>query len=233
MPETSGYPNAGLLETTEWLAEHVDDPDVVIVDARPAEEYAQGHIPGAIHIPGNAFKQQGSLETASASEFAEAVGALGIRPSDTVICYDHAGPQAARIWWAFTRFGHERARYLHGGIRKWQAEGRSLSTEPASRPVTTYTLGTLHDEVACSLPHAIDLLDADDVLFWDTRSPEELTGERAMNNPPDRLGKIPGAVHLEWRDLTDPETGLFLPADQMRRALVDAGITPEKEVVAY
>lgn len=132
MPETSGYPHPELLETTEWLAAHLDDEALVVLDGRRPDEYAEGHIPGAINLADPVFKVAGSLETCSADEFAEVVGALGIRPSDTVICYDAGGPIAARLWWAFTRFGHEHTRYLHGGLRKWS--GRQREVERTALP---------------------------------------------------------------------------------------------------
>ncbi len=71
------------------------------------------------------------------------------------------------------------------------------------------------------------------MLFWDTRTAEEYSGADGRNNPADRVGRIPRAVHLEWSELTDPATGLFRPAEEMRRVLEAKGITPEKEVVAY
>ena len=94
MPETSGYPHPELLETTEWLAAHLGDEALVILDGRGAQEYGEGHIPGAIHVAMPAFKASGSLETCSPEEFAEAAGTLGVGPSDTVICYDAGGPVA-------------------------------------------------------------------------------------------------------------------------------------------
>ena len=233
MPETSEYPHPELLETTEWLAAHLDDADLVVVDARRPEEYAEGHIPGALNLASPVFKAEGSLETCSAEEFAEVVGALGIRPTDTVICYDAGGPIAARLWWAFTRFGHEQTRYLHGGLRKWIEEGRPLETAPPTRSPVTYQLGAQREELACTLPQAIERLGSDDVLFWDTRSEEEFTGARAMNNPEHRVGHIPRAIHLEWSELADPATGLFRPAEETREVLAAKGITPEQEIVTY
>ena len=233
MNEAQGYAHPELLASSAWLAEHLSDPGLKVIDARGAREYEAGHIPGAIVLPSPAFKAAGSLETCSAEEFAHAAGALGIRSSDTVVCYDSSGPTAARAWWAFTRFGHPAVRFLHGGMRQWQASGHSLVTEPTSYEPTVYELGESHDEVACALPQAVASLGKADVLFWDVRSAGEYSGEDGRNNPPDRVGHIPGAVHLEWSDLTDPATGFFKPAEEMRRLLEAKGITTEKEVLAY
>lgn len=233
MPQASGYPHPELLETTEWLAAHLRDDGLVVLDGRPPGEYAAGHVPGAINVLTPAFKAQGSFETCSAEEFAEAVGALGIRPGDTVVCYDAGGPAAARLWWAFTRFGHANVRFLHGGIRKWLAEQRPLEHMPVTRPAVAYQLRELHNEIACTLPQAIEFLGDSDVVFWDTRSDDEFSGARAMNNPAERAGHIPRAIHLEWSELTDPATGMFRPAEEMREVLAAKGITPEKEIVTY
>jgi thiosulfate/3-mercaptopyruvate sulfurtransferase len=233
MPETQGYPHPELLETPAWLLEHYQDPDVKVLDARGARDYAQGHIPGALLLPSPVFKAEGSPETCSVDEFAATAGALGIRPTDTVIAYDAGGPQAARAWWAFTRFGHPTVRMLHGGLRAWTAAGGPLSTEPAVAVPATYTPNPAHDEIACTIPQAVGVHGREDVLFWDTRTLDEYTGADPRNNPAERVGHIPGAVHLEWTDLTDPATGLFKPAEEMRRILNEKGITPQKDVIAY
>lgn len=239
MPLTEGYPHPEVLETAAWLAAHLHDPDLRILDARASSEYREGHIPGAVSFPAfepgrpTPFKAAGSFETCSAAEFAAVAGELGIRPTDTVICYDLNGPQAARLWWVFHRFGHAQVRFLHGGIRAWQAAGQPLETAPAGYAPAVYTLGETHDEVACTLPQAIASLDDASVVFWDTRTPEEYSGARAMTNPPDRAGHIPRAVHLEWNELVDPATAMFRPAEEMRRILTAKGITPEMEVVTY
>ncbi len=233
MVEHKAYPHEELLASPSWLAEHLNDPNIKLVDSRAARDYTAGHIPGAISLTSPAFKAQGALETCSAEEFADTVGGLGIGPSDTVVCYDDRGPSAARTWWAFTRFGHGDVRFLHGGIRQWQEAGYNLATEPGSHSPVAYELGEGHDELACTLPQAIDSLNDADALFWDTRSAEEYSGVNASNNPADRVGHIPRAVHIEWNELTDPATGFFKPANEMRGILEAKGITPEKQIITY
>lgn len=231
MPLTEGYPHPEYIETPQWLAQHLNDPNVRVVDARGAKEYAEGHIPGAINAPSPLFKAADGMETCSAEEFAQVAGQMGIRPTDIVIAYEPAGAGAGRVWWAFERFGHPAVRYLPGGLKAWQAAGHPVSTEPSTRPPVRYELQQTHDDMACTLPQAISSLDQKDVLFWDTRSEGEYTGAEGRNNP--RVGHIPKAVHLEWSDLTDPATGMFKPETEMRRILEAKGITPEMEVVTY
>lgn len=231
MPLTEGYPHPECLETPEWLAQHLKDPEVRIVDARSPKDYAEGHIPGAINAPSPLFKAGDGMETCSAEEFAQVAGQMGIRATDTVIAYEPAGAGAGRVWWAFERFGHPTVRYLPGGLKAWRAAGHPVSTEPFQYPPVRYQVQQPHDDLACTVPQAISSLGREGVLFWDTRSADEYTGADARNNP--RVGHIPKAVHLEWSDLTDTATGMFKPAEEMRRILDAKGIRPEMEVITY
>lgn len=233
MTQSHSYPNEQILATPQWLVDRLQEPGVKVIDARSAKDYQEGHILGAIVLPGRVFKAEDSFETCSPDEFAQFAGSLGVRPGDTVVSYDANGPQSARVWWAFTRFGHREVRFLHGGIRQWQAAGYPLVTESTPVEPVTYTLGEQLPHLACSLPQAVDSLGKEGVLFWDVRTPGEYTGEDGRGNPPDRVGHVPGAVHLEWTDLTVPATGLFKPPDEMRRILEAKGITPDREVIAY
>ncbi len=228
------YPHAELLASTSWLAEHLDEPQLKILDARGEGEYAEGHVPGALLLPPGAFRAtSGVADVCSSEEFAETAGALGISADDLVVCYDAAGPAGARAWWAFARFGHRNVKFLNGGIRQWSSDGRPLSTDATSPEPMTYTLGAPVEDLVCSLPQAVSAVSEDAVLFWDVRSADEFSGASPRSNPPDRAGHIPGAVHLEWSELVNAETGLFKPAAEMERTLAAKGITPESEVVTY
>lgn len=227
------YPNGHLLASFDWLTAHHDDPTIKLIDARPPREYAEGHISGALPLPNGAFRATGGVpDTCSAEEFAALAGALGIRPTDTVVAYEGTG--GGRAWWVFARFGHQNVRFLNGSLKHWAASGRPTTTDATPAPAAvSYALGAVQDHMACSLPQAVGWAGTDDVLFWDTRSEGEYSGADPRNNPPHRAGHLPKAVHLEWTDLTDIATGMFKPAAEMRALLANKGITPEKEVVAY
>src|SRR5262245_17114060 len=106
------YPNSDLLVSAAWLAQHLHAPNVKIIDARSAQDYSAGHIPGAILLPNGAFRStRGVPDACTPEEFAATAGALGVRATDTVVCYDGTG--AARTWWLFGRLGHGNARVLH------------------------------------------------------------------------------------------------------------------------
>lgn len=228
----SDYAHPELLASAEWLAQHLTDPSVKIVDARPANDYGEGHIPGARLLPILAFRGPLGTDVCSGEDFAATAGALGIRAGDTVVCYDATGPQGGRAWWAFAHFGHADARYLNGGWRHWQAAGHPVATAATEPQPAAYRLvspGDLH----CSLDQAVESVSEGDVLFWDVRTAGEFAGTDARGNPEDRLGHLPRAVHLEWNELVEADTGLFKPADEMRRILAAKGITPDANVVTY
>lgn len=227
------YPNGHLLVSARWLAEHLGDPGLKVIDARPQRDYEAGHVPGALLLPAGAFRASGGVpDTCSPQEFAATAGALGIGPDDTVVCYD--GVTGARAWWAFARFGHQRVHVLNCSFRHYAASGGPVSTDPPPQPApAAYPLAEPQDHLACSLPQAIAAVGKPGVLLWDVRSEAEYTGADPRNNPPHRAGHLPGAVHLEWSELTDPQTGMFKPAAVMRALLASRGITPEMEVVAY
>jgi thiosulfate/3-mercaptopyruvate sulfurtransferase len=135
-----GYARPELLAETDWLAEHIDDPTIRVVDARTDEDYAAGHIDGAVLISGFSL---GGIRGASEgmpqpAAFAEMVGALGIDDQTTVVVYDTGGvsQMAGMTAWAFLYYGAN-VRYLDGGLMKWTAEGRPVSTDlPAHEPRT-------------------------------------------------------------------------------------------------
>jgi thiosulfate/3-mercaptopyruvate sulfurtransferase len=226
------YPHSELLVSAAWLAQHLHDPNMKIIDARSAKDYGEGHIPGAVLLPAGAFRStSGVPDACTPEEFAATAGALGVHATDTVVCYDGTG--GARTWWVFARFGHRDVRFLNGGFRQWQAGGQTTSTEALQPTPVTYDLGEVQDHLACSLSQAEAHVRANDVLFWDVRSAGEYTGADPRSNPPARAGHIPRAVNLEWTELVEASSGLLKPADEMRRLLEAKGVTPDKEIVSY
>jgi len=128
-----GYTNPQLLAETDWLAKHIDDLAVRIVDARPPQQYAAGHIPGAVNLPGtNGIPRTADGEMASAEQFMSVAGKLGISNGGTIIVYDIPNQHMGLVAWAFLYYGHQDVRLLDGGFEKWTREGRPVSTQPAS-----------------------------------------------------------------------------------------------------
>ena len=236
MPEPiseRGYPHAEMLAETGWLAEHLSDPMVRVVDAGPDKNYDAGHIPGAVHINGYTLcgLRLGS-EMPEPEAFAQLIGSVGIDETTRVVVYDEGATMAGLVAWAFLYYGHPDTRFLDGGLSKWTAEGRSLSGDVPVHEPRTFS-AHLQPAVYCSLDQAKVGVDSADVMFWDTRSQGEFDGSKAGWNPPPRLGHLPGAIHLEWSDLFDAQTLTLKPADELSSILAAVGITPEASVATY
>jgi thiosulfate/3-mercaptopyruvate sulfurtransferase len=209
-------PHGDLLVSVAWLAPHLHDPQVTIVDARSAQDSAAGHVLGAVLLPNGALRSTCGVPDACTPE---AFGAT-------------TGTGGARTWWVCARFGSWDVRFLNGGFRQWTAGGHPTSTEAVQPHPATYQLGEAQDHLACSRAQAEAHVRDNDVLFWDMCSAGEYSGANARSNPPARAGHILRAVHLEWTELVDPMTGLCTPADEMRRLLDAKGLTPDKAIVS-
>lgn len=221
-----------LLVTTEWLAEHLDDPELVLIDAGEAVAYRRAHIEGAAGVPHPYLKGATSpLHVMTASEFEAFARGIGVTNDSEVVIYDdNASLHAARVWWVFQRYGHTRARAVDGGFNAWLEEGRPLTSSPARRPAGTFTASE-HPEVVCDV-EGLKALVGGDTQIWDARSDGEWDGSNDRGNQ--RAGHVPGAKHLEWiRLMEGPPARRFRPLAEIRSMLVEAGINPEAVTVTY
>lgn len=229
-----GYAHPELLADTEWLAGRLDHARIRVVDARSEAEYAAGHIAGAVHIDGfgSGIPRAENGDMGSPDEWVRLVGGLGINNDVTVIVYDTPMQRMGMVAWTFLYYGHPDVRILDGGVTKWIAEGRALDTRlPAWTPVTYMARPV--EAVYCSLDQAKAGSGRDDFVFWDTRSADEYAGNVAGFGSIPRLGRIPGAAHLDWTDLLDPESRALKPAAELQQLLEMRGLTPDKQVVSY
>ncbi|MBI4236268.1 MAG: sulfurtransferase [Chloroflexi bacterium] len=228
-----GYARPDLLAETDWLAAHLGDPYVRVVDARPVDQYATGHLPGAVNLYGMTLRSAHSpLEIPDPEEFAVLAGGLGVDAATTVVVYDATGPPAGRVAWAFLHYGHQSTRLLDGGLTKWTQEGRPVTAAvPSYLPLAFRPRPT--EGLSCGLDYAKACVGRPGVVLWDVRAAGEYDGSDPRDNPPGRAGHLPGAVHLEWSSFLDPITHTLKPAADLRRLLEAKGITPEAEVVAY
>ncbi len=233
----------GPLVSTEWLAAHLGEADVKIVDAswrldpaaRPArDDYRRRHIPSAVFFDIDAVADHDTdlpHMLPSADEFARAVGALGIGAFDRVIVYDDAGLfSAARVWWTFRAMGHAAVSVLDGGLPRWIAEGRPTEVgdphlEPADyRPSTPGAIAASADDVRAPLRDgAPRILDARAHDRFEGRAPEPRAGLRG--------GAMPGAVNLPLAALLDADGALAAPA-ALKAAFEARGVGPDDHVIA-
>jgi thiosulfate/3-mercaptopyruvate sulfurtransferase len=228
------YARPELLAETSWLADRLEYPTIRIVDARSKEQYEAGHVAGAVHMDGfgRSIPRAQNGDMGSAAEFAGIAGGLGISNDSMVVVYDTPSQRMGMVAWTFLYYGHADIRIVDGGVTKWLAEGRPLETQQPLTQSVTY-VATPVDAVYCSLEQAKAGAGRDDFVFWDTRSDAEYTGQEAGFRAPPRPGHIPGAAHLEWTELFDPESRTLKPAAELRQLLEARGITPDKQVASY
>ena len=238
----SHYANPHILAETDWLTGHLDDPGVRIVDCDEFPAYQRLHVTGAAGLRVHHYlKTEGERapgQTAGTylmgpEEFEQVMSAHGIGNEHTVVAYDGmGGVYAARLWWALDYYGHSDCKLLNGGFGKWFQEGRPVTMEQPHVAPAVFKARPGSDCI-CALDEVKEAIGRADTVIWDVRSRGEHTGDDPRQNR--RGGHIPGAVHLEWLDLTAPPTrsGLLLPADEIRRRLEAIGITPEKKVLVH
>lgn len=224
---------------------------VCFVDARIEADYAEGHIPGALHLDTFEFANErtegAELANVLAAWHAMFLGA-GLRPDENVVFYD-AGTEnrSARPAVMLRALGHERTHVLHGGMAAWLDAGRPASTGRLQRPASAWPAG---DPPAwlVGFDAVVDVLARPEVVLLDVRSDEEYAGTKAMQGNP-RLGRIPGARHLEWRSLIErraswpvgtgtPRDGdtllfRFLADGALRERFAAAGVGEASDVVLY
>lgn len=204
----------------------------VLVDLRPAEAYAAGHIPGAAHLDLFGISLV-DTDPAPLEAFlwiiAHLLAARGVDAARPVVVYDErSGIRAARAFWFLELFGHPDARLLDGGFGAWERRGHPVTTDAAPPAPGRWTPGR---KAAClaTWRDVRDRLGHDSTAILDTRSDGEYCG---VNVRARRGGAIPGAVHIEWtRNLA--EDGAFKPAAELRAMYEAAGVTPDREVVSY
>ena len=237
-----GYAHPEALVTTAWLASHLDDPQVRIVESNEdALLYPAGHIPGAVEVDWvHDLNDQVRRDYLDKAGFEALASRIGITPDTTVIFYgDKNNWWACYAFWVFQLFGHTKARIMDGGRTKWEKEGRELTrVKPVYSP-TRYQAPERDDsQVRAFRDEVLTHINANGQLV-DVRSPAEFSGERLhMEGYPNegslRGGHIPGAANIPWSKASNPEDGSFKNADELRALYQDEqGLNLEKSVITY
>jgi len=231
------------LVSTEWLASHMSDANVKLLDATfklpgilplPKDDYLAAHIPGAVYFDVDAVSDHANPLPhmfPSAEQFGRDVGALGISNGDTVVIYDAGGWVAApRAWWMFLSYGHRDVRILNGGLKKWRAEGRSVQAgEVTAKPAAfkasydARRVRSIEQMIANVASHAEQVIDA--------RASERFEGRVPEPRPGIRPGHIPGALNLPYNNLFDTATGTMKPLDELKKAFAGVGVDTAKPIV--
>jgi thiosulfate/3-mercaptopyruvate sulfurtransferase len=215
----------------ERLRPEADDRPLVI-DIRPAEQFAAGHIPGAVHVDLFGLSLT-DTDPAPLRAFLWIIEHLfasrGVTAERPVVVYDEqSGVRAARAFWFLELFGHPDTRVLDGGFGAWTAARLPVSRD-AVAPVPTEWHGSRRTEVLATWKDVFDRLERAGVTLLDTRSDEEHCGTLVRAA---RGGTIPGSVHLEWTRNLGPD-GAYKPASELAAMYAAAGVTPDREVVTY
>ncbi|MBJ6125097.1 3-mercaptopyruvate sulfurtransferase [Microvirga splendida] len=228
--------------STAWLQEHLDDPDLVVVDGSwylptqnrdPQAEYLAGHIPGAVRFDIDTVKDTSSSlphMLPSPEDFAKAVGAMGISESMTIVVYDGAGLfSAPRVRWTFQAFGARKVSILDGGFPAWKAEGRPVETGP-EKPHAPRTFTPAFNPSAVADASAVQgALQSKTAQVVDARPAARFMGEAPEPRPGLRMGHIPGSLNLPFDRIV--ENGRLKDKDGLEKAIAEAGIDPDQPVI--
>ena len=232
------------LVSTEWLEQHLGDPDLRIIEVCNLDDdktYNEGHIPGAMWLYWKgACWHETDRDFVTPEAMATLLGSLGIGPQSTVVLYGDPVQYGSYAFWAFTMAGHKNLRLLDGARRKWVIEGRPLSRTVPRFPAVDYPVPKGDASMRIGRRNVRDNLKNPKRLLIDVRSPEEYKGERVseysfpVDHGAQRTGRIPGAQHLYFKELLN-EDDTFKSPDELRRVLAAAGIAPDKvdDVVVY
>ena len=233
-------PKSRWLVSTDWLAEHLRDRNVAVVDGsylvlqkRDAHaEYRDGHIPGAVFFDIDAVSDH-STELPhmlpGPTHFGEAVGALGIGNDTTVVIYDSLGLYSApRVWWTFRIFGAKNVCILDGGLPKWKSEGRPLESGDGKRTPQKFNAEMNVDAVAMLADVRMALTDQNTQII-DARSAERFSGKAPEPRPGLRSGHMPGAFNVPFDRVLDK--GTLASRERIEAAFKDAGVDLDKPII--
>ncbi len=236
----SNYAIPDTLVSTEWLAEHLDDPSIRIVESN--EDillYDTGHIAGAVKIDWTSdLNDQLARDYINAEQFSALLSSKGISRDTTVIFYgDKNNWWAAYAYWVFQLFGHTNAKLLNGGRKKWIDEGRAITRVVPNHAHTRYPVVQRDDTKIRAFRDAVLTHVKAKGALVDVRSVPEYTGEKLhMPEYPQegalRGGHIPGAASIPWAQAVK-EDGTFKSYDDLKALYTGKGVTADKDVIAY
>lgn len=243
------YRHPEALTTPEWLAEHLDDPSVRVVDARFAirataggalagaaehDAYREAHIPGAVFVDvmGDLADPDDPVVVVAPERFEDLMSRLGIGDKTTVVVYDgQGGTWAARLWWALRYYGHDAVKLLDGGLTRWQVKGFPLDSEVPDPAPVTFT-ARVRPELRVNGDQVAQAIGRDDVCIVDALPEIFFTGATRLY-PNHRAGHIPTAYNVPAPSHVDPVSHRLLPATELARLWEPVGLEPSRRVITY
>ena len=240
-----GYANPDMLVSPQWLHQHKDDPDLVIVDC-PWEyySYTRAHIPGAVCRPEHAYIKNVDEELGQSVLVADLIEVeklfmdLGIGADSTVVAYDEWGSIfATRLWWVLGYYGFNNVKVLDGGWQNWVSSGLPISfTSSKPKEITKRVKLKANPEMLVAIDELLQKYDDPAWQVLDVRSADEYHGHAAHGNK--RIGHVPGAVHFEWDRLLENSKDAegiraFKSADDIESFFKSAGVDGSKNIVTH
>jgi thiosulfate/3-mercaptopyruvate sulfurtransferase len=240
--ESRGYIRAEVLVSTDWVASHLDDPGVRIIESNEDPLlYSTGHIPGAVEVDWTRDLNDPVRRDYLGREGFEALmRRIGATRDTTVVFYgDRNNWWATYAFWVFQLFGHDKAKVMDGGRIKWANEQRPLTRDVPQHPASGYQAAERDDKrIRAFRDEVLRHVEAKGPMI-DVRSPAEYTGERLhMPDYPNegalRGGHIPGAANVPWAKAVNPDDGTFKPAQELRALYEnEAGLKADDDVIVY
>ena len=238
------YARPDALVSTEWLADHLDAPDVRIVDGsfylpaqkrNPRSEYESQHIPGAVFFDIDEIADTTSSlphMLPSPEKFSSRVRKLGLGDGNKIVIYDTTPMTgAARVWWMFRAMGHKDVSILDGGLPKWMAEGRPVTDDPPL-PRDRHFTARLDNTLVRSIDDVRELINSKREQIVDARAAARFRGEAPEPRAGLRSGHMPSAFNLPYNDLIDPKAGTMLSGGEIAARIAASGFDPAKKVTA-
>jgi thiosulfate/3-mercaptopyruvate sulfurtransferase len=237
---SSEYANQNALVSTEWVAEHLHDPAVRLIEVDvDTSAYDTGHIPGAVGFNWTTqLSDRIRRDIPDKAAWERLLGGAGVGPDTRIVFYgDNNNWFAAFAYWVTRMYGHRNVALMNGGRKKWELEGRALTTDPTALSPTTYRAGDLDLTYRAYLKDVLGYVERPGGRgLVDVRSPAEFNGEiiapPGLPETAQRCGHVPGAANIPWLQAAN-EDGTFKSADELRALYGGKGISPDKEIITY
>ncbi|WP_315837987.1 3-mercaptopyruvate sulfurtransferase [Bradyrhizobium prioriisuperbiae] len=243
MTSTNSTATDDPLVSTQWLADHLNDPKVRVIDASfklpgvlplPVDDFLAAHIPGAAFFDVDAVSDHDSPLPhmyPGEQQFARDVGDLGISSDNLVVAYDSGGWMAApRAWWMFLSFGHTNIKVLDGGLQKWRAEHRPVQSGPVS-PKPGQFSATFNPSSIRSKDQLVDNLASQREQMIDARARNRFAGTVTEPRPGLRSGHIPSSLNLPYNELIDARNGTMKSVEELKQLFGNEGLDLARPVV--
>ncbi|ALR10647.1 sulfurtransferase [Mycobacteroides saopaulense] len=227
-----------VLVSAQWAQDNLSAPNTVFVEVdEDTSAYDVGHIEGAVRLDWKTDLQDAvKRDFVDQQQFSKLLSDKGISNDDTVVLYGGNNNWfAAYAYWYFKLYGHQDVKLLDGGRKKWELDGRPLSTDTVSRPATSYQAAAPDNSIRAFRDEVIAAIGVKNLV--DVRSPDEFSGKilapaHLPQEQSQRPGHVPGAINVPWSKAAN-EDGTFKSDEELAKLYADAGLDGEKETIAY